>query len=548
MSSPSVPPPPQPAWSEPPASRRRLPAWVLPLALVVVLLATAVTSTLAYTQRQEVERLRVELAETEARVAATEARVAELEAELAEGGGGGLGQLFGDLFGDGGGDLEGLLDGLLEGGLDGLLDGFMGEGLEDLLGGASAADLSRCLAGGGLGGLLGGSDPIVADDLPAQIDAIAERVVRLRDLQLREPVEPELIPTAEFAGRVTDLVREDYTAAEADLDRRLLASLGAVDRDADLLAMVLDLVGEQAAGFYDSDTGQLVVRADDPEAVLGPTGQMILAHEIEHAIADQNLGLPGDDDGSDDADGARAALALVEGDATLLMQQYALDALGVMDQLAMAMDPSVTRSQEQIQAYPQYLQRELVFAYTQGLAFVCDLYAGGGWAAVDTAYAEPPATTAQILWPERYAAGEGAVAAGELGSPGGGWSQARTDSFGAADLLWLFSAPSDDTGAALDAPLERAAGWAGGRVELWANGDDSAVGIALAVRAGERDLCDSVTAWYTAAFPAARTAAVTGDEAAAWTGSDQAAVVVCAGDAVRVGIAPDLATARRVGG
>lgn len=544
MVLPSVPPPPdQPGWSRPPErARPGLPPWLLPAALVVMLVAVAVLGTLAYTQRQEVERLRADLAQAEE-------RIAELEAGRA---GGGLGELFGDLFGGGEGGLDGLLDGLLDGELDfeGLFGGLLGGGggLEDLLGGAGGADLAGCLAGGGLGGMLGGSDPIVADDLDEQIDATVERVEALRGLAFQEPVEPELVPAGEFVARITELVQEDYTAADADRDRRVLAALGAVERDADLRALILDLVGEQAAGFYSTDTGELVVRADDPTAPLRPAGLVILAHELQHAAADQNLGLPVDHHDGDGGDDARASLALVEGDATLFMQQFALGALGLMDQLAMATDPSVAASQERIAAFPEYLQRELVFPYTQGMAFVCALYADGGWPAVDAAYDALPTTTAQILWPERYVAGEDAVTVAGLGAPGGSWSQAHTTTFGAAELLWLLSAPGDDAGAALDEPRERAAAWAGGELELWTDGADSAVGIALAHRAGEPDLCGSMTAWHDAAFPEARSAATSGDEAVAASGPDQGAAIVCDGDSVRVGLAPDLATARRVAG
>jgi len=92
------------------------------------------------------------------------------------------------------------------------------------------------------------------------------------------------------------------------------------------------------------------------------------------------------------------------------------------------------------------------------------------------------------------------------------------------------------------------AAWAGGQLELWTDGPDSAIAIALTERAGEPDLCGSMTAWHDAAFPDARSATTTGDEALAVTGTAQDAVVVCADDSVRVGIAPDLATARRLVG
>lgn len=488
-----------------------MPGWALPVALVVALVAAFATGTLAFTQRQEIQRLRADLDEAET-------RVAELEAERDEG--------------EHSGGLEGLLDGT--------------DGLGDLFGDADGADLAACLAGGDPQGLVGGGEPIVADDLTTQIQAIAERVEGLRGLEFRDPVEPQLLPTAEFTALITELAGEDYTAEDADLDGRVLTALGAVEPGVDLRTLVMDLIGEQAAGFYEPDTGQLVVRADDADALLAPGSQVILAHELEHALTDQHLPLPVDAEAPADGDGETAALALVEGGATLLMQRFAMDALGPMEQLSMATDPSVAGSQEQLEGYPQHLQRELTFPYTDGLGFVCAVHADGGWPAVDAAYDDLPSTTAQILWPDRYAAGEDAVAVDGLGTPGEGWTKEHTDTFGAAQLLWLFSAPGDDPGAALDAPREHAAAWAGGQLELWTDGATSAVGIVLAERAGERDLCDSVTAWYRAAFPDALAADTAGEESLAVDGQNQDAVVVCAGGTVRVGIAPDLAAARGV--
>ena len=67
-----------------------------------------------------------------------------------------------------------------------------------------------------------------------------------------------------------------------------------------------------------------------------------------------------------------------------------------------------------------------------------------------------------------------------VGSPGSEWVSLREVGFGAVDLVMLFSAPGDDTGAALSNPRERARGWGGGQVEVWSRGADTAVGISLA--------------------------------------------------------------------
>ena len=48
------------------------------------------------------------------------------------------------------------------------------------------------------------------------------------------------------------------------------------------------------------------------------------------------------------------------------------------------------------------LQRELLFPYLDGQGFVEHIHAGGGWAAVDAAWLDPPRSTEQVMHPERY--------------------------------------------------------------------------------------------------------------------------------------------------
>jgi hypothetical protein len=502
-----------------------MPTWLTAAVAVLAVVLLTVTTTLALLQRGEIAELRDDVADLEA-------RLSEVEAQVPEGGAG----------------FEDLLRDLLEGGGEDLLDGLDGQDpaagdFDDLFSGDAAA-LAQCVRGDAA--LMGG-DPVDADDLDAQLDGIADRVAELRELDIDEAVDPELLTSDDFTARLTRLVEEDYTEEQADLDARLLTALGAVDADVDLRALRTDLVGEQAAGFYEPDTGDLVVRVEDPNEPLGPAEQVIYAHEVEHAMADQVLGLPaGGADQPEESDAARAALGLVEGDATLTMQRYAMSALSMGEQMAMATDPSIAQEREQLDGYPAYLQRELLFPYTEGLAFVCELYADGGWDAVNEAYEELPTTSAQILWPERYVAGDEEVDTDPPADLARPWEQARGDTFGAADLLWLFEAPGDDPDAALTDPRELASAWAGGQFALWTRGDDTALGVTLVD--GEGTLCGSVADWYGAAFPEVDTESVSGDEELVASGDSQDAVIACGDDEVRVGIAPDLDTARQLAG
>ena len=89
-------------------------------------------------------------------------------------------------------------------------------------------------------------------------------------------------------------------------------------------------------------------------------------------------------------------------------------------------------------------------------------------------------------------------------TPPPGGTARHDDTFGAAQLLWLFEAPGGDTAAAIADPAASTAAWAGGEVRLWDVDGDPVVGLSLADRgAGDPPLCGSVTDWFAAAAPGA---------------------------------------------
>jgi len=509
------------------------------VALVVALIAT---SSFALHQRARLSRLRDESARLTAKVDQLQQRVEELADPF--------GGLFDDLFdnspdGPDNPDLGAPADGNDDdGGLQGLLgrlaDSFDTATDQDspALSLPDQAELSACVDSRPQ------TDGPRADAGDDPIAVISDQVAADRGLDFTEPVDAAFHDSDQVAEAVRDDLDESYPADQADLDARVLSALGAIPAGTDLRELVASLLDAELAGYYDRDTRQLVVRADDPDAALSAAQRVALAHELQHALADQTLGLPRHDADAGDTDAARAALAVVEGDATLTMQRYATSALGVMDLLSLATD-NLTAGRDELDAAPHYLQQELLFPYTQGLAFVCQLYADGGWPNVNQAYNTPPTTTAEVLFPDRY--GDQPTNPRDPKPLPAPWTLARQDTLGAAELLWLLQAPGGDPTRATDDPGAAAQAWAGGELALWTDGPDTAIAIALDEQPGHDRLCASVRQWYTAAFPDNHTTTRPNGRHSSHDGQTQDALITCTDDQIRIGIAPDLKTASHFG-
>ncbi|MCC5947956.1 MAG: hypothetical protein JJT89_05825 [Nitriliruptoraceae bacterium] len=523
--------------------------------LVVALIASsalAVVQTRAVSERDE----RIEALEAD--LAALRAEVDQLERDLE------------DARTSGGSPLGGLLDGLLGGELDGLLGGDLDGLLGDLFGAPDDGDepsaggfdglLGELLAGtppgaaclvpaaddaGGLGGLLdgllGGSS--ATDDLDELVEEVAAQVADLRELSWDSDVEVTVLDDEAIRARLAELTEPDEDAlARLRAQEALLISLGAVEPGTDLLELQQDLLGDSVAGFYVSATGETVVRAD-PDRPLGPADRITLAHELDHALTDQVLGLPDRQAPPlvDDRDADLAALAVIEGDATLIMQQWASAHLSLTDQLSIAFDPAVAAEADVLDELPPAIVADLLFPYTAGLDWVCDTVLDGGWAAVDAAYATPPTTTAQILTGEALDPVDTEVP----GDPGSDATVLGGTTFGAADLRFQLQAPGGDRSRALDDPDAAVRAWGGGSSISWSTPDGPAAGIALHDRSDDEVLCSTVTEWAAAANPDART--TSRSDGVVFEGARSAAVR-CEGSTVTVGLAPGTTRAERIVG
>lgn len=360
--------------------------------------------------------------------------------------------------------------------------------------------------------------------IAAAVAAVEAQVPPLRGLAPLRPVPDRILDEAALQAALKAEYQQSNPPAMVAATQAFYEHLGLLPPDSDLQALTIQLLSSQVIGFYDqrSKTLSIVSRSGS----FGPLERLTVAHEFTHALQDQHFGLAGLQlDAPDQGDRDQARLALVEGDATLLMQQWTARELTTSEQvqlLAAASDPSQLQLLARV---PDFLVRQLLFPYTSGLAFVQTLYGRGGWSAVDAAYASPPVSTSQILHPDRYLAHDLPLSvtlpADLAAAMGAGWQVRLTDTLGELTTQQWLAVAHGSSGASTVA-----AGWNGDRV-VYLEGPDAWLVVWR-------------SSWRDAA--AAQAFAAVAQRSAATLG---AARVIGAGDRVDLLLASDAATVDR---
>jgi hypothetical protein len=303
--------------------------------------------------------------------------------------------------------------------------------------------------------------PAPSGDTASLYRAIEDQVIAERGLPAKQRLQPTILSETEVRKRLEAQFRKDNPADEIAVAEETLKALGLLPADASLTDLYVDMLGSQVAGFYDPEAKELFVVSKT--GTVGAAEKVTFAHEFTHALQDQNFGLEGIDvDAVGQGDRSLGRLALVEGDATLLMTQWLTRNLGPKElQELLKVDPE---AQAQLQRMPAVLRESLLFPYQQGAVFANGIRMKGGWEAIDRAYGRLPDSTEQVLHPAKYEAGEKPVtvpldAAALARAMGAGWSGTPEDTLGEFQLsVWL-----KENGVKALAAADAAAGWGGAR-------------------------------------------------------------------------------------
>jgi len=240
--------------------------------------------------------------------------------------------------------------------------------------------------------------------LLAAADDLLGEMSRITGLPIKAPLKKEIRGRAEIRNYLLEDLHAEQTPRELYIQEAALKAFGLVSREFDLEKFLITFYTEQAAGAYDPRRKILFI-ADWPSPEMQ---KLVLAHELTHALQDQNFDLRKflrAARASDDATNARQAV--VEGHAMAATMQHVLGPveLASLPSLEALMGAIVNKQLGEFPAFsraPFFFRLQALFPYAQGVGFMQRGLAQGGWKKLHELFLHPPVATKEIFEPQLY--------------------------------------------------------------------------------------------------------------------------------------------------
>jgi hypothetical protein len=246
--------------------------------------------------------------------------------------------------------------------------------------------------------------PQSAQQLLGQADEVLQQMSELTGLPIKSRLNKQVISRAEVERYLADNLHAEMTPQEIHIQGATLQAFGLVPPDFNLEKFLISFYTEQAAGFYDPHRKTMYI-ADWVEPDMQ---RLVLAHELTHALQDQNFDLDRflkAERSDDDATSARQAM--VEGHATAAMMQALVEPIKLeeMPSLEPLMAQVIHQQYEEFPTFDQapfFFRFQALFPYIEGMGFMQRGLQDGGWKRLNSIFSDPPHTTREIFDPQAY--------------------------------------------------------------------------------------------------------------------------------------------------
>ncbi len=301
-------------------------------------------------------------------------------------------------------------------------------------------------------------------ELSILIDELIGFVERERGHEFTSTPSVLLLEGEQFTAAFNELIRDDVAKYEVEyVDfTDIYRAMGIIDGSANLEEIWMRFGDAGVIGYYDSESGGIVLRSGE----ITTFTKTVLVHELVHALDDQIFGFDRDEYEDRDDEISWTFSALKEGSAGVIEERYRETLTSAERDEEMAAQRSLPRGVSLSEFNDSFL--ELQFGrYRYGDEFAAALW-NEGQSTLDDAFVTPPSTSEVVIDPAAYLDGEGAEPA--VVAPPADGTVFRSGVWGEAAWVAVLT-DVFDPGIALDL----ADGWGGDRFVAWRSGAKTCV-------------------------------------------------------------------------
>lgn len=250
--------------------------------------------------------------------------------------------------------------------------------------------------------------PFTQEVLEQRVAEIAPRVSQMRNMPWLGPVPAGLQSADDFIEFAIADFEQEYGMENFRAMAEAYRLLGLIDPEIDLFDTTMELLRGQVGGYYDPRTKKFYMIDSYTQGALA---DIILAHELTHALDDQHFDLQALMSDATTADEEFAVRAVVEGSGTSLMNLYAVQGAlaGWLELDPAAMTAEMAGQAESMEGAPPYLIMTLALPYLEGNKLLTrqdNLLAASMAQPTDAdlraLFANPPRSSEQVLHIEKY--------------------------------------------------------------------------------------------------------------------------------------------------
>jgi hypothetical protein len=295
-----------------------------------------------------------------------------------------------------------------------------------------------------------------------------------------EPIAVDLMSRAEIRQYLADLLDEEYPDDELGRRSRCFAEIGLLPRDYDLEKGLLEVLDEQAGGYYDPHRKAFISIADQLESLRADRYQRLIAgHELVHGLQDREYDLVARGlEVIRNLDAGYPFVSVMEGTAMVAGMAYMQGAdpvaLGDLGPVLRAGYEANNAEMDVLSRSPVYLRERLIGPYVDGATLVYHYLLRNPGTSMGSLFENLPASAEQVLHFEKYLEND-RPADVDLSAIDdllpAEWRPLYSNTLGEFEVRVLFASHPATRGAAADI----AAGWDGCRIAAHETGSSLVV-------------------------------------------------------------------------